>query len=76
MKKSKADTGVKHLPTNFEGCLFGCQDWQELLELSPGSTNPGYNGKTFKNRIGGRVISYLDYGSGSNPGRARKYMGD
>ena len=24
--------------------MLGCQDWQELLELYPGST-PGYNGK-------------------------------
>ena len=45
MKKSRADTGVKHLPTNCEGHVPGCHDWQELLELSPGSTTPGYNGK-------------------------------
>jgi len=45
MKKSRADTGVKHLPTNCEGYVVGCQDWQKLLELSPGSTTPGYNGK-------------------------------
>ena len=25
--------------------MLGCQDWQGLLELSPGSTTPGYNGK-------------------------------
>ena len=46
MKKSRADTGVKHLPTNCEGYVLGCQDWQELLELSPGSTTPSYNGKS------------------------------
>ena len=45
MKKSRADTGVKHLPTNCEGYVLGCQDWLELLELSPGSTTPGYNDK-------------------------------
>ena len=45
MKKSRPDTGVKHLPTNCEGYVLGCQDWQELLELSPGSTTPVYNGK-------------------------------
>ena len=45
MKKSIADTGVKHLPTICEGYVLGYQDWQELHELSPGSTAPGYNGK-------------------------------
>ena len=41
----KADTCFKHLPTNCDGYVLGCQDWQELLELYPGSTTPGYNGK-------------------------------
>ena len=45
MKESRADTGVKHLPKNCEGYMLGSQDWQELLELSSGSTTPGYNGK-------------------------------
>ena len=44
-KAERSHTGVKHLPTNCEGYVLGCEDWQELLELSPGSTTPGYNGK-------------------------------
>jgi len=45
MKKSRVNTGLKHLSTNCEGYVLGCQDWQELLELSHGSKTSGCNGK-------------------------------